>query len=690
MANDVAKRDGTTSFGSGTNSIATTTLASNTSPGGLKRDELAWMINCTCRDGGVTPRGGWLRIARIAGPEGLFQGKFVYRPVGAFPYELWSVSGEILKVDLDTGAVVNLSQQFGMYNNPTEPFAYFVQAEEFVVIQSGDGVTLPLFYDGNILRRSNGITGVVGSPTPTEYTLNFTQWATIAAVGGTFNAPIAIAGPGLGDIGTLGVLGTFEVMNATAGTFQLKTISSNYVGAKLAPSSIEPDYPFTVNPQPAPSNINEIPAARAMVYYEFRIWYAQDRLVSAGDLVFGPSGTAAYGFRDSVLRVTENPLAIGGDGFLVPTQDGNIRALAYGANINVSNGQGRLFIFTIKAVYALDVPISRDAWIAAGENNQPLMTVVQLANGSVNDRSVTAANGDLFYASLEPGIRSLNQSDRLFGQWANISLSANVQRILQFQDRAIMRGISGIFFFNRLLMTALPRQTPQGIVHDAVVPLDVLPISSFGQLRQPNWEGSQSGVPIFQMATADFGGRERAFAAIRSEDGSLELWEISTLEKFDYAGELSNESRRMEWQVEAPAGTWGTTFGEQELKKLGAFELWVDRLFGTVEFELEFRPDGAACWIPWFQWTECNPKNTAEISSVPPGYPVAMGECYRATMVGPRPPEVCAPCGIGRPSYICYQAQARLTIRGFCRLRGFWFWAERVERALYEQKSMIC
>lgn len=678
---------------------------------GLKRSELAWLINGTVRDSGITQRAGWLRVGLIYGNDGLFQGSWIYEPIGAFPYAIWVVSGHVLKVDLDTAAVVDLSVQFGLYLNPTEPFAYYVQAEEFAVIQAGDfgqggpvipgvtdadGNTLPLFWDGNILRRSNGITGNVGQPSQAVRNFTATAFFQIPAVGNTVTIPISAMYSGvlleqgvLRGVGGQFDIGTFTVTAFTAVapfTLTLQTDSSNHIGENFPPF----EYQLTLTAVPTPVLINEIPAATSMSYYQYRIWYAQNRIVSAGDIVYGPSGTAAYGFRDSVLKVTENPLAIGGDGFAVPTQSGSIRALAYGANIDTAVGQGRLFVFTTKAVFALQVPITRDDWINAGANNTPLMVVVQLNNGSVNDRSVVAVNGDLFHQSLEPGIRSLNQSSRLFTQWANMPLSSNVNRILQFDDRSLLRAASGIFFNNRLLETALPRQTLQGIVHDAIVPLDVMPSSAFGQERFPNWEGSLSGIPIFQMSTADFGGRERAFAAVRAEDGSLELLELGTAEKFDYALEPSEETRRVVWQVETPAWTWADTIGERELKKLVSLELWIDRLTGTAEFTVEYRPDGATCWIPWIQFQECNPKNTAEIAGVPPNYPVPTGECYRATLVLPKPPENCSPCGVGRPAYIGYQQQVRITIRGFCRIRGIFPWAEPVERGMYPAKSMVC
>lgn len=692
MPSTIARRDGTVDFSSGVNSVAVTTLSSDQTPGGLKRSESAWIINGTCRDGGITPRGGWLRVASIFGPEGLFQGKFVYEPVGASPYELWSVNGNILRVDLDTGAVVNLSQQFNLFNNATEPFAYFVQAEEFCVIQSGDLVTLPLIWDGTTLRRSNGITGNTGQPGATVFVVTTTNFFVVPAVGGTTGMDTADTNGLVAGTYTMRAtggqfdLGTFTVSNVLATSFDITTVSSNWIGHNFPPF----EYHFTDTSVPPTVLINEIPAATCMCYYMSRIWYAQQRVVTAGDIVFGPSGTTAYGFRDSVLKVTENPLAVGGDGFIVPSQDGDVRALRYGANIDAALGQGRLFIFTQRAVYALQVPINRDDWIDAGANNEPLLTVVQLANGSVNDRSVVPVNGDLFYQSLEPSIRSLMQSVRYFTQWANTTLSANVIRLLQFNDRSLLRAASGIFFNNRLYQTALPRQTAQGIVHDAVMPLDVLPVSTFDPQRTPNWDGNFEGMPVFQMTRADFGGLERAFAAVQASDGSLELWEITKESRTDYSRELTTDARRIVWQVETPAWTWGTSLGELTLKKLTGAELWIDRLFGTAEFRLEYRPDGASCWLFWHEWSECSPKDQNEALGLPVTYPLPFGECYKSTMVLPKPPVECAPCGTGRPAYIGYQFQARLTIKGFCRLRGLWLWAEAVERGQYPIQGFVC
>ena len=596
MASNVAQRDGTISFDGGVDSVSTPTVADAGNPNGLQRNELAWAINCSLRDGGISPRGGVLYRATIAANTGLYQGGAIYHPFGANPYAIWCISGHVLKIDLETYAVTDLSVLFNLFMPADGTYFFFCQAEEFLVIQAGDGLTLPLFWDNVTLRRSIGIT----------------------------NTAVAPGTPG----------------------------------------------------------INEIPAATAMCYYMGRLWYAQNRTVSAGDIVGGPSGTAPYNNRDSILNVTENPQVLKGDGFTIPSQDGNtIRGIAYAASIDAALGQGRLFIGTRKAIYSLTVPVTRADWIAADASKQPLLTVVQLANGWVNDRSIVPVNGDLFSQSVEPGIRSLQQSVRNFQQWGMTSLSANVQRILNFVDRSLLRFASGIFFQNRLLQTSLPRQTPQGVVHDAIIPLDVMPISSFNQQRQPNWEGSYQSVPIFQLSMGDFGGLERAFAAVRSEvDWSLQLWELVETSRVD------NLNNRIQFQAETPAFNFANTLGALELKKLVSAELWVDRLAGKVDFKVEYRVDSSTCWMPWSEWSECSPQNTAETLASPVGYSTELGTCYRATTHLPKPDPTCAPCNASRPSDLGYQWQARITIKGYVRIRGFWLWAEKTERGLYSPK----
>lgn len=587
--------DGSLDFSGGVDSLKVTTIQSDQNPNGLARNQLAWLNNATTRDGGITQRTGWQPLGHVHDGNALYQGGSIYEPDAENPYLIVSIGGNIWKIDLNfTIPPANLSAYFGLTNPPNEPQAYFCQAEKFLVIQAGDNVTLPLFWDGATLRRSKGIT----------------------------NPAVAPGSPG----------------------------------------------------------VNEIPAATAMDYYQGRLWYAQGRRYSAGDMVGGASGTAANEFRDAVLNVTENPLVLGGDGFTVPTNAGNIRAIRHTATLDATLGQGQLYIFTAREIYTQDIPVTRTDWIAANANNQPKQNVVQIVNGSVNDRSLVAVNGDLFYQSLEPGIRSLFSAIRYFGQWGNVQISANENRILQFNDRSLLHFGSGIYFDNRMIQTALPVQRQQGVVHTALVPLDFMPINSFGQQSAPVWQGMYEGLDFLQLFVANFGGLERAFGMIVSRvDATIQLWELTNSQRFE------NGDNRVTWIAEFPAYTWNREF---TLKQLRSAELWIDKLFGEVEFTMEYRPDSDPCWKPWRKWKQCSSRNSCEDANNPICYPITPNrESFRATMTLPEPPKDCESV-TGRPAFIAYQFQPRMIIKGWCRIRGILLHAEIRERKLYD--NLVC
>ncbi len=590
--------DGQLSFAGGIDSGKIPTIASESYPEGLKRTQLAWLTNGTCRGGGITQRTGWKPLVQSYPWPGIFQGGYMYEPNFANPYLVLSIGGRIYIVNVDTdNSVRDLSAEFGLTNPPNEVQAFFVQAEQFLVIQAGDLVTNPLFWDGATLRRSNGITGVI------------------------------VPGPG----------------------------------------------------------INEIPPAGPMDYYMGRLWYAFGRVYAAGDIVQGLSGTAAYNFRDAVLKVTESPLALAGDGFIVPASSGNIRGLTHTAELDTALGQGRLYIGTRRDVFRCNVPVTRTEWIAADNDNQPLQTVAQINFGFINDRSVVRVNGDLFYQAMD-GVRSLALATRFFQQWGNVPISRNENRVLRFNDRALLRFASGIEFDNRLLQTVLPFQTPVGVAHQGVMPLDFDLITSLEEKYPPAWEGMLEPVYVMQMFEGDFGGLQRGFSTIVSkETGSIDLWEITTQDRFDQ--QVENNGNRVTWYLESAAYNWGNAFS---LKQLDGMELWIDKLLGTVEFVVDYRVDQNPCWIFWHAWKECSAKDCREDTEPVscPEYPIQpYCESFRATMTLPKPPVRCE-SGNGRPTNIGYQFQVRITIKGWCRVRGMLLYALPREQGPYER--MIC
>lgn len=600
--------DGSFDFAGGVNSQAVTTVKSDVVPHGCGRDQLPWLNNATVRGGAILQRMGLSKLLDLI-DSGLYQGGFVYEPIGQDqnPYLILAISGRIYKALLEAPfTVTDLSTVFGITNPPSQPQYFFTEGEGFLVIQAGDGTTLPLFYasafniNPEFLRRSHGITG-------------------------------NLAGP----------------------------------------------------------NINELPAATAMVYYSGRIWYARDRKYTAGDIVGNQnSGTIGYGFVDSVLRVTENPLAFGGDGFTVPSQAGNIRALAYTANMDTALGQGPLYIFTRKQVYQLQVPVSRADWIAATNNNQPLQKVSQINNGTSGERSIVHVNGDLFYQSFDPAVRSLIVATRFYNQWGNLSISNNIRRVLQFNDRALMRFASGIEFDNRLLECVLPQQTASGVVCQGIVPLNFDLVSTLDEQAPPAWEGVWEGMDFLQLFTADFGGLPRAFAVCLSRiDQTIDIYEFLPASRFDNAGTPETQENRVTWYVEFPSFTWKSVF---EMKELQGGELWLDKVFGTADIKVEFRPDADPCWKFWFQTSVCVAHSCAEDVNNPDCYPIGPNfrEGYKFPITFPAPPTSCASMG-DRPATQGYQFQVKITIHGWCRIRGLLLHASPREKGLYDGLSCV-
>jgi hypothetical protein len=676
--------DGQLSWSGGVNSIKPTTIQGPNNPDGLPRNCLSWLNNGSTRDGGISPRGAYNYLGTFHDASGLYQGQILYQPIDdSAPYFLIAVSGHILQVYPDSpGSVADLSVKFNLFHPATEPYFFFVQGEQFVVIQAGDLVTKPLFWDGATLRRSNGIITV--QVHPTSFALIGTGFFTVPGVGNSVVINLSAAYPGpLGD--TVEMLAESFVNNLQAGLVSPPSdMGAFLVTAKtaVAPFTVTLQCVDTTTPgnRGAPGNITFLVKAGAP--FMGRIWYAQGNRYCAGDIVGGPAGSSQYAFTDSILKITENPLALGGDGFSIPTSAGNIRSIKHTASIDSSFGQGQLIIGTRKSIYQLNVPISRTNWIASDSNNQPQQTVVQINNGTVGDRSVVNVNGDIFYMSLEPSIRSLIMAVRYFGQWGNRSISSNEQRVLQFTDRSLLRFASGIDFDNRLYMTLLPQQTAQGVIHKAIAPLDFVPSNTFEENTEPVWGGVNEGLDMFQLARGDFNGLERAFATARLQDGSFSIWEITTVGRFDnnFIGEA-----RIDWSMEFPAYTWQKEF---LLKRMVSAELWVDRLFGEVVFKLEYRPDGETCWKPWHTWKVCAARNTAEDCVNPIAYPLQpYGDGYKQTMVLPKPPITCESF-TGRPSDVAYQQQCRLTVHGYCRIRGFLIYAEPVEKEMF--KGIVC
>lgn len=424
---------------------------------------------------------------------------------------------------------------------------------------------------------------------------------------------------------------------------------------------------------------SEIPAATCMDYYQGRLWYAIGRTYAASDIVLGTAGTPGYGYRDAVLNVTENPLSVGGDGFIVPSVAGNIRAISHPITLDTSLGQGDLTVFTRKTVYALTVPETRDEWINTGtgykNTSNPRQRLIQRNFGSYGDRCVVPESGDLFYQSTD-GIRSLAMALRYSQQWGNVPISTEEDRILRFNDRSLMRYSSGVVFDNRLLMTALPVQTVVGPAFQALLPLDFQLVGNIQERSPAAWEGAWEGLDILQLFTGDFGGRMRCFSVVHSRlTDAIEVWEITNDQRF-HEGDA-----RTVWYAEFPSFTWQKEFA---LKKLDGGECWLDKIYGTVDLQFWYRTDSNPCWTLWHEQTLCATRTSCETVVDPVCYPEqAYCEGYKTMLVLPTPPSPCVNYAM-RPGNWGYSFQCKVVVKGWARVRGLILYALPKEKGAFE------
>jgi len=617
-------------------------------------------------------------------------------------------------------------------NPPGNAYSYFCQAEQFMIIQAGD-------YTAQALSQADAANGYyIVQITPSQLTTpQFTPGGTIGANGvlngskeGATVYPMAINGFNCNfQTFTIPSIGTSVAVSCQVGEAPTQngtllapgdTIEI-WVGTQPTYSSIwtvnainfyipnqYPTLPLfwdgttlwrsmgitTLQATPGQSGVNYIPPGGPMVYYMGRLWYAQDRTLSAGDIVGGPSGTLAYNFMDSLLQVTENPLATGGDGFTMPAQTGNITGLSFLPQLLQTFGQGPLIVYTPGGVYQGQIPVTRALWIAANASNQPLFTIVQNSAGSTNDRSIVPYNGDLFSQTYEPGIRSLINAIRYFDTWGNTPISSNEDRIWKFTNTTLLNYASGIIHDSRLLMTGLPQQTALGVTHQVLMPLDFTPLNVFQKELPPTWEGHYEGLNWFQLVQGSYSGKTRSFGFVLSEaGGGIELWELTTNQTSDNVvpnSPITAPETRITTIAEFPAFNHNL---DMEFKEWIACEMWIDSLYGEVEFEMDYRIDSDLCWHPWAQWKLCSARNSAEFFNQPSlgnngSYPLTPYRSgYRTAITLPTPQPKCQST-TGRPMNVGYCIQPRLRYKGWCRIRGLMLYANLKDKATGYQ--MVC
>lgn len=420
----------------------------------------------------------------------------------------------------------------------------------------------------------------------------------------------------------------------------------------------------------------EVPVGNVMCYSGGRLWVTlpNGQQFVAGDGVYGPTGTAAYQSRDSVLRFTENAYLAGGFPFAVPANLGPITAMRALGNLDTSLGQGPMQVFTASGAFSIQAPFDRALWALVTD---PIKTVSLMQYGFLGQDSTINVNGDLWGRALN-GVRSFMIARRDFGSWGNRAMSHEVGKWLERDDVNLLRYGSAALFDDRLLMTTGPQYSrTQGVYHSGLVSLDFHPITAIGQIEQPTWDGMWRADwgDILKLRSFTFKGIEYCFAAVLSapnESGErfLQLWQLTTERGPDVAAD--GTQYRVERVLESPRLDFSPSGSNRlELKLIEASDTWLSEISGTVDVWLYYRPDEYPCWFFWKHWQICARTRRCASDVLAEADVCSRGlnlkPQYRARIGSLRPPDDVLP-DTGLPARCAYAFQYRMEIVGDCDL----------------------
>lgn len=400
---------------------------------------------------------------------------------------------------------------------------------------------------------------------------------------------------------------------------------------------------------------DEIKPGRMMAYVNGRIWYSLPDGFSfrATDIVYGD------GTRSSVLKETENTFLNEGGDFAVPSDSGGITAMAVPGNLDTALGQGPLIVFTPKYVFSIYAPVDRTIWKNV---NYPIQAISLVSNGALGSRSTISINGDVFYRSFD-GIRSFVIARRDFGTWGNTPVSSEMLRVLENEGTSLLNYSSAVVFDNRMLMTCQPQWTQSHCIHKALAVLDFDLVTSMREKLPPAWEGIWTGLNILQILKSQNVSGERCFviAASGENNEDIGIWELSKSMKNDSS---LSESTDIQWSFESRAYNFENPFG---LKRLDSGDLFVDRMSGTVQFDIRYRPDQYPGWVQWNSWSECATVGSCDVPF--PCVPKNRQPQYRTKMRLPTPSDDCERA-IGTQYRNLFEVQVRFSAQGYCRVKS--------------------
>lgn len=623
----------------------------------LPKTTLASGTNVTVRGTLVTQRAVFRKIeidfgypdaSQLDFEHGKYQGGAYYKPDNGFESLMYQINGRLFQVTPGSITASFIDRTIPNDPNPiSQDQAWMWQAEKWLLIN--DGKSKLEIFDQTATPTTRRSTW--GGVTPYSSFLTGPN-VVVPAVGATATIVVNdVTKLLVNDTVAIGRLGTALVQDITAPN--VKIVNINMTPGKNMQASTAPFPNISWQHQST-----ELPPGRMGAYVMGQNWITllDGRQFLASDQTGSSSGTVQNNFRDAVLNETQNLYLAGGGNFAVPGTSGDIRAMANGAILDASLGQGPLQVFTPNTVFSVNVPTDRQTW---QDLTNPILGESIISNGALGQWAVVNANSDFIYRAID-GIRSYAISRRDFNTWGSTPISREVDPILSKDDPTSLQFCSGVVFDNRLLMTAQPVLGPNGTYWRQLIALNFDPVSSLRGKAPSVYDGSWTGLNVFQIIKGQFSGIERCFAlCYNAVADKNELYEVLKQDQAYFDNDNVKVTSAFQTAVmlrEVPGKT------QFDLVRLLDGEIYLDSIRGTTDVQVWYKPDSYPCWIRWNKFSICNPM-AQDDPLAKPAYRTRIG-------LGEPSGKECEPIN-GRPYRTGYWYQFRFVITGPFRFLGF-------------------
>lgn len=702
---------------------------SGRNPSLLSRNQVAWAENLTFRGGYLVPRPGWKRIGLLSASLeanyadvfaiGKFQGaEFYDDTANGKGYLICQAGGRLYRITPDEPAVVLDITPANDPNSAVLAQAWLVQADNYMVVQ--DGQSKPFIFDGTTTRRASDTEVPIGSG-PMAYgmlrlwvakgnayvagdvaggptsVVNFTE-NTYIAEGGEFSLPLSA--------GNITAMKFVATPNTALGQGELLIFTPGAVFSNTAPidrdqwkNLTQPVQTITLINNGSQSQASTVlvngdvfmrsrdgirSVIQAVRY--FQQWgntplSKEMTRVIVRDALGLLNFSSAVEFDNRMLMTCRpEPIPNG-------AHHGGVIALDFDLVTSMGEKSPPAYdgVWTGPQIYQLVKGrfggVERCFAFARSKTDGFLSSVIVTSGGSgytaVPDVILTGGGGTGAQAVAHVEVNTFSVAvagtgyivgDMLVVATVNGSPSAVVTTV----DGA--GGVTAVTLVTRGDDTYIPSNP-------------LIPSTGSGSGCQLNATWRIKSVAVAVKGSGYTSAPAVSFstgsaAAVAAIDFRMELWELTRDSQFDYDldGDGNPVEQRISWFFESPSyGFNGTGSNASELKRLETGDLWVDKVSGTVDFQLRYRPDQYPCWNPWHAWQVCATK-CIEFSDAGCTF-TTFEEQYRPRMILPQPPDLDEPV-VAKSMRTGYEFSVRLDGQGPCRIKLLRLHAKQVAEAV--------